>query len=55
VKKNPIDATPYLAENKSPVSKAKEQHVKNEDEIDESHKIQLKLKYEVYLVNMRFV
>jgi len=28
-----------------------EHHLKNEDEIDESHKSQLKFEYEVYLLN----
>jgi len=28
-----------------------ERHVKNDDEIDESHKSQLKFEYEVYLLN----
>jgi len=28
-----------------------EHHVKNDDKIDESHKSQLKFKYEVYLLN----
>jgi len=33
------------------VSEAEEHHVKNEDEIDESHKSELKSEYEVYLFN----
>jgi len=33
------------------VSKGEEQHVKNKDEIDESHKSQLKVEYEVHLLN----
>jgi len=33
------------------VSKGKEKNVKNDDEIDESHKSQLKFEYEVYLLN----
>jgi len=37
--KHPIHGTPYLAKDKSPVSE-EEHHVKNEDEIDESHKSQ---------------
>jgi len=40
-----------LKGDKSPVSKGEEHHVKNEDEIDESHKSQLKFYYEVYLLN----
>ena len=40
-----------LKGDKSPVSKGEERHVKNEDEIDESHKSQLKFYYEVYLLN----
>jgi len=36
--------TPYLTKDKSPVSE-EEHHVKNEDEIDESHKSQLKFYY----------
>jgi len=38
--------TPYLrpTKDKSPVSEEEEHHVKNEDEIDESHKSQLKFK-----------
>jgi len=35
--KHPIHGTPYLTKDKSPVSE-EEHHVKNEDEIDESHK-----------------
>jgi len=33
------------------VSEGAERHVKNEDEIDESHKSRLKFEYEVYLLN----
>jgi len=33
--------TPYLTKDASPVSKGEEHHVKNQDEIDESHKSQL--------------
>jgi len=33
------------------VNEKEEQRVKNEDEIDESHKSLLKFKYEVYLLN----
>jgi len=33
------------------VSAGEEHHVKNDDEIDESHKSQLKFEYEVYLLN----
>jgi len=33
------------------VSEGEEHHVKNDDEIDESHKSQLKFEYEVYLLN----
>jgi len=42
---------PYilLKKDKSPVSKGWK--LKNEDEIDESHKSQLKFKYNVYLLN----
>jgi len=32
-----IHGTPYLTKDKSPVSEGEEHHVKNEDEIDESH------------------
>jgi len=32
------------------VSEEEEHHVKNYDEIDESHKSQLKFEYEVYLL-----
>jgi len=49
--KHPIHGTPYLTKDsysKSPVSEEEEHHVKNEDEIDESHKSQLKFEYEVY-------
>ena len=38
--KHPINGTPYLTKDKSPASE--EHRVKNEDEIDESHKSQLK-------------
>jgi len=34
--------TPYLTEDKSPISEEGEHHVRNKDEIDESHKSQLK-------------
>jgi len=40
--KHPIHGTPYLTKDKSPVSEGEENHVKNKDEIDESHKSQLK-------------
>jgi len=33
------------------VSEGKEHHVTNEDEIDESHELQLKFEYEIYLLN----
>jgi len=33
------------------VSEGEEHHVKNEDEIDESHKSEIKSEYEVYLLN----
>ena len=33
------------------MSEGEEHHVKNYDEIDESHKSQLKFEYEVYLLN----
>jgi len=33
------------------VSEGEDHHVKNEDEIDESHKSQLKFEYEVCLLN----
>jgi len=36
-----LHGTPYLTEDKSPLSE-EEHRVKNEDEIDESHKSQLK-------------
>jgi len=39
--KHPIHGTPYLTKDKSPVSEG-EHRAKNEDEIDESHKSQLK-------------
>jgi len=39
--KQPKHGTPYLLD-KTPVSKGEEHHVKNEDEIDESRKSQLK-------------
>ena len=38
--KHPV-CRPYLTKNKSSVSEQEEHHVKNEDEIDESHKLQL--------------
>ena len=41
----------YLAKDKSPVSEGEEHRVKNGDEVDESHKSQLKSEYEVYLLN----
>jgi len=34
---------------KSPVSEGEEHRVKNDDEIDESHKSQVKFEYKVYL------
>jgi len=34
--------TPYLTNDKSPVSEGEEHRVKNDDEIDESHESQLK-------------
>jgi len=40
--KHLIQGTPYLTEDKSPVSEGEENHVKNEDEINESRKSQLK-------------
>jgi len=40
--KHPIHGTPYLTKDKSPVSEGKEYHVKNEGEIDEPRKSQLK-------------
>jgi len=40
-----------LAKDKSPVSEGEEHRVKNGDEVDESHKSQLKSEYEVYLLN----
>jgi len=49
--KHPIHGTPYLSDDKSPVSEGEEQRVKNEDEIDESHSSQLKFECEVYLLN----
>jgi len=33
------------------VSEGEEHHVKNEDEMDESHKSQIKFEYGVYLFN----
>jgi len=39
----------YLTKDKSPVSEGEEHRVKNDDEVDESHKSQLK-----YL-NLRFI
>ena len=48
--KNSIHSTPYLAKDRSPVSVG-EHIVKNEDEIDESHKPQLNSLYELYLLN----
>jgi len=41
-KKHPIHGTQYLTTDKSPVSKGEEHHVKNDDEIDEFHRSQLK-------------
>jgi len=35
--------SPYLARDKSPVSEGEERQVKNDDEIDESHKSELKI------------
>ena len=32
-----VGYTPYLTKDKSPVSEGEEHHMKNEDEIDESH------------------
>jgi len=43
--------TPFLTKDKSPVSEGEEHHVKNDDDIDESHKSQLKFEYEIYLSN----
>ena len=40
--KYPIHGTPYLTKDKSLVNEGEEHHVKSEDEIDESHKSQLK-------------
>jgi len=40
--KHPIHGTPYLTKDKYPVSEGEKHHVKYEDEIDESHKSQLK-------------
>jgi len=40
--KHPIQGTPYLTKDKSPVSVGEEHHVKNDDEIDKSHQSQLK-------------
>jgi len=40
-----------LSKDKSPVSEGEEHHVKNENEIGESHKSQLKFEYEVYLLH----
>jgi len=34
-----VGPTPYLTKDKSPISEGEEHHVKNEDEIGESHKI----------------
>ena len=42
--KHPIHGTPYLTKDKYPVSEGEENHVRNEDEIDNSHKSQLKFK-----------
>jgi len=39
--KHAIHGTPYLTEDKSPVSEGEKHHVKNEDEINESHKSEL--------------
>jgi len=40
--KHPVHGTPYLTRDESPVSEGEEHHAKNEDEIDESLKSQLK-------------
>jgi len=40
--KHSVHGAPYLTKDKSPVSKGEEHRVKNEDEIDESQKSQLK-------------
>jgi len=40
-----------LTKDKSPVSEGEEHHVKNDDEIDESHKSQLQFEYEIYLLS----
>jgi len=40
--KHPIHGTPYLIKDASPVSEGQEYHVKNEGEIDEPRKSQLK-------------
>jgi len=40
--KHPIHGAPYLTKDKSPVIEGEEHHVKNEDEIDVSHKSQSK-------------
>ena len=37
--------TPYFTKDKSPVSEGEEHRVKNDDEIDEYHKSQLKLRF----------
>ena len=36
-----VGPTPYFTKDKSPMSEGEEHHVKNEDEIDESHTSQL--------------
>ena len=54
MRKHPIGlhGTPYLVLNyKSPVSAGEERRVKNEDEIAESHRSQLKFYSEVYLLS----
>jgi len=48
--KHPIHGTPYLTKDKSPVSEGDKHHVKNEDEIDESHQSPPPKK-----INMRFI
>jgi len=40
--KTSIHCTPYLTNDKSPVSEGEEHHMKNENEIDESNKSQLR-------------
>ena len=39
--KHPIYSMPYLTKDKSPVSEGEENHMKNEDKIDECQKSQL--------------